>query len=229
MTPKVPSAGPLLFDDTLAKWNGYTIRSISAAEAQAISIQNHYLHRRSACSRAFGLFDPNGKVAGVVLYGTPSSAPLRSGIAGPEYRHDVIELQRLWVADSVPRNGESFLIGNTVRLAGKPIVVSFADTSMGHRGVVYQATNWLYTGLSAKRTDWTVDGVQKHGQTLADKYTADEMREKFGVAFVLKARPRKHRYIVVSARGSLRQKILSALRYPVLPYPKAPNEQGGTP
>jgi len=85
---------------------------------------------------------------------------------------------------------------------------------------VYQATNWLYTGLSAKRTNWTIEGVGKHCQTLADKYTADEIRKTFGNKFSLQDRPRKHRYIFVNAKGRRKKEILSELLYPQKPYPK---------
>jgi hypothetical protein len=103
----------------------------------------------------------------------------------------------------------------------RQIVVSYAEIQQGHVGIVYQATNWLYTGLSAKRTNWTVEGLDKHCQTLADKYTAAEMREKYGDRFSLQDRPRKHRYVFINAKGRRRAELLSALRYPLLPYPKA--------
>jgi hypothetical protein len=106
-------------------------------------------------------------------------------------------------------------------LAGKDIVVSFADTAHNHYGVVYQATNWLYTGLSAKRTDWTVEGEDKHGHTWADKYTAAEMRETFGDRFTLKPRSRKHRYIFLNGSKSRKKELLGKLRYKIEPYPKA--------
>lgn len=140
-----------------------------------------------------------GDLKGVVCYGTPSSAPLRRGLAGVENASNVVELTRLWVCDSVPRNGESFLIGRTVGKAGKEIVVSFAEIQQGYLGIVYQATNWIYTGLSAKRTNWAIAGVDKHCQTLADKYTATEIREKYGDRFSLQERPRKHRYVFINA------------------------------
>lgn len=208
----------------------FTVQEIDRATAMDVVVRNHYLHREAPCSVAFGLFDSAagggdlfgvGRLLGVVCYGTPSSAPLRSGIAGKAYADKVIELTRLWIADDVPKNGESYLIGNTVRRCGKPIVVSFADASMGHRGVVYQATNWLYTGLSAKRTDWTIDGVAAHGQTIADQYSASEVRRIFGERFSLAPRPRKHRYLFLNAPKREKAAILTALRYPILPYPKA--------
>jgi len=140
----------------------YTIKKLSYAEAMRLVVDKHYLHRKAPCSVAFGLF-LGDEVKGVICYGTPSSAPLRSGIAGIENALNVVELTRLWVCDSVPKNGESFLIGRTIKQCGKEIVVSFAEIQQGHVGIVYQATNWIYTGLSAKRTNWTIDGVGRIG------------------------------------------------------------------
>lgn len=197
----------------------YHIEKIDYATAMDVVVSKHYLHRAAPCSVAFGLVVDN-RIKGVVCYGTPSSAPLRRGIAGPENADNVVELTRLWVCDSVPRNGESRLIGRTLKHAGKEIVVSFAEVAQGHLGIVYQATNWIYTGLSAKRTNWTIDGVDTHGQTLADKYTAEEIRSKYGDRFSLRDRPRKHRYVFINAKGKRRAELIASLRYPPQPYPK---------
>lgn len=199
---------------------GWTVERVDSALAQSVVVEHHYLHRKAPCSAAFGLFDTEHNLWGVVLYGTPSSAPLRSGIAGPDEAKNVIELTRLWVHDDAPKNGESFLIGRSVKHCGKEVVVSFADTAQNHLGVVYQATNWIYTGLSAKRTDWTVQGIDKHGHTWADKYTAAEMRELFGDRFTLQPRSRKHRYLFINAKGGRRNELLKKLRYKIQPYPK---------
>lgn len=198
---------------------GYHIERLSYAEAMRLVVEHHYLHRKAPCSIAFGLFLGDA-VKGVIVYGTPSSAPLRRGLAGDHNKNNVVELTRLWVSDDVPKNGESFLIGGTLKRAGKEIVVSYAEIEQGHTGVVYQATNWLYTGLSAKRTNWSIEGVDKHCQTIADKFTAEEARARFGDKFSLKPRGRKHRYVFINAKGKRRKELLADLRYPVLPYPK---------
>jgi hypothetical protein len=202
----------------------YFVKQIDYKTAMNIIVEKHYLHRKAPCSIAFGLFHGIGggcnMLLGVICYGTPSSSSLRKGIAGEENTHNVIELTRLWVDDCVPRNGESFLIGRTLSLCGKPIVVSYAEIQQGHIGTVYQATNWLYTGLSAKRTNWTVEGIDKHCQTLADKYTVAEIKEKYGDKFTLVDRPRKHRYVFINAKGKKKKQFLSQLKYKTYPYPK---------
>jgi hypothetical protein len=198
----------------------WSVKKIDNAIAQQVVVENHYLHRKAPCSQAFGLFDDTHKLRGVVMYGTPSSSALRAGIAGINEANNVVELTRLWIDDSTPKNSESYLIGNSIKHCAKEIVVSFADTSQNHLGIVYQATNWIYTGLSAKRTDWSVKGIDKHGHTWADKYTVAEMRELFGDRFTLVPRSRKHRYIYLNAKGKRRKELFSLLKYEQQPYPK---------
>jgi len=97
---------------------------------------------------------------------------------------------------------------------------------MGHVGYVYQATNFIYTGLSAKRTDWKIKGMEHlHGATVADmsrgqSNRAEFMRDKFGDDFYLAERSRKHRYVYFVGNKFQKAKLKSALRYPVEQFPK---------
>ncbi len=200
----------------------YTIKPITYQEAMDIVVANHYLHRRAPCSFAFGLFEnETNDIAGVIVYGTPSSSTLRAGLCGVEEKNNVIELTRLWIKDGTPKNTESFLIGNTLSRVNKEIIVSFAEIQQGHLGIVYQATNWIYTGLSAKRSNWTIKGVNKHCQTIADKHTSAQLRQIYGEDFKLVDRPRKHRYVFFNTKSKKRKKeLLSKLKYKIQPYPK---------
>ena len=119
------------------------------------------------------------------------------------------------------------LVGRSLRLLPKPsVVVSYADCAQGHVGYIYQATNFIYTGLSAKRTDWKIKGREHlHGATVADESRGQEnraewMRAKYGDDFYLAERSRKHRYVYPVGSRAQKSKIIAALRYPVEPYPK---------
>ena len=69
-------------------------------------------------------------------------------VCGEEHKDKVIELN-LCLQDN-HRNQSSYLISQSLKLLEKlKIVVSYADTSKGHVGYVYQATNFIYTGMSA--------------------------------------------------------------------------------
>lgn len=205
--------------------DSYTIERIGYQMAMEVVVAKHYLHRKAPCSFAFGMFDAVGSLVGVVVYGVPASSTLLKGICGPEEQHNVYELTRLWVDDSVPKNGESWLIGSTIKQLDREIVVSFADTSQNHQGVVYQATNFIYTGLSAKFKDPKVRGLEnQHHATYANGLSNAEVIEKFGDRVYWVDRPRKHRYIYFNASKSRKKQLMKKLRYKQLPYPKADDE-----
>jgi len=206
----------------------YVIERISYSMAQEVVVANHYLHRKAPCSYAFGMFDPSGQIVGVVIYGVPASSTLLKGICGADEAKNVYELTRLWVDDSVPKNGESYLIGNTIKLLDREIIVSYADSSQKHTGIVYQATNFIYTGLSAKFKDPKVIGLEnQHHATYANGMTNKEVSEKYGDRLYWVERPRKHRYIYFNATKSRKRQLLGQLRYAILPYPKPDTIEAG--
>ena len=201
----------------------FKIEEIPYRTAMDIIIEKHYLHRRCPCSIAFGLINKETEeIKGVVTYGIPPSSTLLKGICGEDEMHNVYELNRLWVSDDVPANGESFLIGNTLKRLDKEIIVSFADTSQNHVGYVYQATNFLYCGLSKKFKDPKVKGMEHmHHATYAHGMTMAQVIEKYGAENVYYAeRPRKHRYIYFNCGKYRKKQLMRKLRYKVLPYPK---------
>ena len=205
--------------------DGYQIKTIKRSDCEKYILTIHYAKRWPSISYAFGLF-LNDALVGVVTYGTPPSAPLKSGIAGSDFKSDVLELNRLCLLNNV-KNEASFLVGGSLKMLPKnKIIVSYADISQGHSGYVYQATNFIYCGLSAKRTDWKVKGKEHlHGQTIADEFRgtpnrSQAMRDKYGDDFYLEARPRKHRYIFIVGSKSYRKGVLKNLRYKIEEYPK---------
>lgn len=194
------------------------VKQVTAKECYDMLLHVHYAKRIPSISYAFGLF-VNNELEGCVCYGTPPSPTLRNGIAGKELASRVLELNRL-VLKTNQKNHASYLVGRSLRMLPKPsIVISFADTAQGHEGIVYQACNFTYCGLSAKRTDWKVRGLEHlHGQTIADmsrgvKDRAAWMREKFGEDFYLQPRSRKHRYIYVCANKGQAKELWKNIKY----------------
>ena len=197
---------------------------IKPSDAEPWLMEKHYARRMCPISYAFGLYE-NDQLIGVVTYGVPSSSALRKGICGPDYIKNVIELNRLCCDNR--KNLASLLVGRSLKLLPRPlIVVSYADIEQGHIGYVYQATNFIYTGLSAKRTDWKIKGKEHlHSATIGDMSRGQEnraqwMRDKFGDDFYLKERSRKHRYIFFVGGKYQKKRMLQDLNYEIEPYPK---------
>ena len=211
------------------------VSQIKSFEAAPWLLEKHYAGRIPPISFAFGAYD-KGNLIGVVTYGIPASATLRAGICGSRWSQSVIELNRL-VCENHP-NIASQLVGRSLQMLPKPsIVVSYADTEQGHIGYVYQACNFIYTGLSAKRTNWKIKGLEHlHGQTIADmskgqKDRANWMRQKFGDDFYLEDRSRKHRYIFFVGSRMDKKNMCKDLAYQTAPYPKGESRRynaGGT-
>jgi hypothetical protein len=197
---------------------------IKSAEAEPWLLQKHYAKRMCPISFAFGAYKDN-QLVGVVTYGVPASSMVRRGLCGKQWEENVIELNRLCC--NTEKNLASTLVGRSLQMLPKPlIVVSYADTEQGHVGYIYQATNFLYTGLSAKKKDWAIKGMEHlHGATVVDMSRGQEnrvefMREKFGDDFYLKDRAQKHRYVFFVGNRSQKKAMLSDLMYETEPYPK---------
>ena len=193
---------------------------IKNEETYSWLLEKHYAKRIPQIMFAFGLYEENHLV-GVITYGIPASPSLCMGICGKEYSNKVLELNRICLMDN-NKNQASFLVSNSIKLLPKPtIIVSYADSAQGHVGYVYQATNFLYTGLSANRVDWTVKGLEhKHSKTLSDGMTLESIKEKYGDDFYYTQRSRKHRYIIFHGTKNDKKILKSKLMYKIEPYPK---------
>jgi hypothetical protein len=184
---------------------------INTFEVEPWLLEKHYAKRMCSISFAFGLYDAD-KLVGVVTYGMPASPNLCMGVCGIDYKDKVLELNRLCLNDGV-KNGASFLVSKSLQMLPKPtIVVSYADTAMGHVGYIYQASNFLFTGTTKERTDMAgEDG--KHS------------RHSFGNSEIRVNRSAKHRYVYFVGNKSQKNNLAKHLNYKVLPYPKGDSQR----
>lgn len=205
----------------------YIVKEIDYNTAEEMVLKYHYLHRKSPYLIAFGLFR-NDDLKGVIIYGIPPSRALQVGVCGKDNADYVMELNRLWVNDDVPANGESFFISQSLKMLRESkhkeryIIISYADTSQNHIGIVYQSTNWIYTGLSDKHVQWNINGMDfNHSRHIFDEYGGvNKAKQFFGNDIIRSERPRKHRYVYFNC-GKVKRKILKKkLKYQIQEYPK---------
>jgi len=190
------------------------IKTISYQEAKEFLLPRHYSGRMPSVSYAFGWYI-DGDIVAVCTFGKPASNSLCVGICGKEWSPNVYELNRLCRIDELEENISQFVSACLRRLKSEDlIVVSYADSSMGHHGYVYQASNFLYTGETKRRTDkWTPGG--KHSR----HYSNDE-QGKFR-----KVRSAKHRYVYFCTKNRyMKKKWKELLSYEIQDYPKGENE-----
>lgn len=101
----------------------------------------------------------DGELVGVAWWIPPTkSAALATH---PENWNGVLALSRLVVADDVPQNGASFLLGASMKRVDRlrwPVLVTYADTWQGHTGAIYKATNWAHVGRTKRERTYTIGG-----------------------------------------------------------------------
>lgn len=190
------------------------IAYLTAKEAWDFLKDKHYAGRKPQISKAFG-WEIDGKLVAVCTFGKPASPTLCTGICGKEHSQSVYELNRLCRVDDLTEPLSQFVSACLRRLRAENwIVVSYSDTGMHHNGYIYQACNFIYTGQTKQRTDkYTENG--KHSR----HYDNDKQGEYRVV------RTAKNRYVYFATKDKrLKGKWQSSLNYPIMPYPKAENE-----
>jgi hypothetical protein len=196
------------------------ITPISQIDAKQLLVCHHYLHSFPGGTRlSFGVY-LDARLLGALTFGVgPYLGYKLVKDASPD---DVVTLTRLWLSDGLPKNSESHVIGIVLRSLRKEtslkFVLAYSDPAAGHLGTIYQATNWLYTGLSSATPLYDIgDGIMHHSRSLAHQLGSHSIRYLTYRGIVVKTVPQmaKHRYIYF-LDDSWRTRLL----VPVLPYPK---------
>lgn len=122
-------------------------------------------------SYCFKLMDGNTMI-GAMVYGTLGM----NGVA-QKYTPNpskILELKRLVCIDDTPKNTESYFIGWTLRWLQRntdlEMIISYADKTFGHEGVVYKATNFEFVGETSTGRVIMCNGRRYHDKTLRNKH-----------------------------------------------------------
>jgi hypothetical protein len=209
---------------------GCRVAPLPPALAMRTVVAKHYLHRRCNCWSAFGLFDQTGELRGVCVFGIPASREMQTG-ACPSKPEAVIELNRLWVDDVMPRNSESWFVRRCLAALPARVVLSYADTSVGHQGYVYRAAGFRYAGwtdmdrvtprfdyVPAARTAETLFGPVETRAHSRDAFRSGSRAE--GVTTV--RRKPKVRYWEVTGNRRERRDLARLVAWPSLSWKDQP-------
>ena len=196
----------------------YSVKYISREATKPFILGIHYAKRMPPLQIAFGLYSDKD-LLGICSYGIPPSNTLLKGVCGEDFKKNVIELNRL-VLKNNNKNEASFLVGNSLNKLGNKIVVSYADSTQGHIGIVYQATNFIYTGITKPFKEiYLKSKPHLHHASYKGK-TFKQMEEQYGDDVGYRLRSLKHRYVIFVGNKSFKKKAKANLKYPIMPYPK---------
>ena len=197
-------------------------------------LYKHYAKRIPSINYSFGLYRYKNLV-GVCTVGVPASRELQK-CCGDEYPDICFELNRLVKDDELPKNVQSYFLGQVFRLLPKPmILVSYSDPLNGHFGYSYQATNWYYTGRGGSDKEYSING---------HTYTSRHMNQNWFISNNLKwdnnlglnenfmnnggeiiKQEKKYRYIKFLGNHKYRKIFKRKLKWKILPYPKGDNQK----
>lgn len=108
-------------------------------------IKRHYLAKRPAIVLLALKMIYRGNPVGTIIFSAPNKQ------LSVRYGGLTWELARLYLLDEMPMNSESWLIAQGVKWIKRQnpevgFLVSFADPSANHKGIIYQASGWTFDG-----------------------------------------------------------------------------------
>ena len=187
----------------------YTVQKIEPKVAKAYICAHHYSHGcHNGPSPCYGLFD-SGALIGVLMFATPCSENVRASLFGTEHKDRVVELHRLHILDVTPRNAETYFISRCLRLLVKDRpqtrgVISFADSTQGHRGTIYRASNFWRCGTTGAAWFYTdQSGRLRHPRQNGVNITKDDALSR-GWKPVRRGAKNRYVYIVAPSRKEKR-------------------------
>jgi hypothetical protein len=192
----------------------YIVKIISAKVAKEYIRTNHYSHGcHNGPSPCFGLYEQE-QLIGVLMFATPCSENVRSSVFGKEHKDSVTELHRLHILDITPKNTESWFISKCLKMLKevKPhikAVISFSDSTEGHTGVIYRATNAMYLGQTGKATFYVdVDGRLRHPRQSGVNISLEEAEKRNWKPV---KRMSKNRFLWLLPKSKVEKKYLTKL------------------
>jgi hypothetical protein len=219
-----------------------TISEVPVSAIRGIIASNHYSKSMpdSTVICYAGLY--GNTLAGVVAFGVGTSPSQYKNIIPSIKDGEYLELTRLWSPDICPKNTESRLVSLSLKsLPSKyKLIVSYADPSQGHEGIIYQATNFHYCGMTMASKNGRLidtDGKERHQKSLNiykmrrpefEHLSYREIANRMGWTFIDNSA--KHRYVIL--RGGKRERLgyYRQMKHMIQPYPKSntdPSEEPG--
>ena len=208
----------------------YQVKSIDKYLCKEWLLYKHYAKRIPTIIYSFGIYN-NKILNGVCTFGTPCKL-MNNGycIFDGKLKINTYELNRLVVNNELEKNVLSYFVSQCLKMIPQPCcVVSYSDIEQGHKGYIYQATNWFYTGITEQTGGYTYffDGDWQHPRTTVKKFGTRKhkiiLEKNPNIKF--KKISRKHRYFKFLGNKKNQKKMLQDLKYKIKPYPKGDNKR----
>lgn len=209
--------------------DNWEIQEIDFRTAQDFILQYEWLGTMGTTQFSYGLFI-DSKLTAVACFGLTAGTQALSEPFGEDRKSEGIVLVRGACAPWAHEHTSSFFLGKVfplVRERGYRFVIAYSDPEAGEIGTVYQATNWLFYGMTSPVTYLVRPDGKRVDPKLIHKYakkfgiTYGEQKQAFldeGYRFE-KGSP-KLKYLFVLGNKKDKREIMKELRVPIFPYLK---------
>lgn len=204
-----------------------TVVPISLETATSFIEEYEWLGNVGSAQRCYGLYC--GKRLLAVACFTRATSPVAFARLWPNLcRKRLFQLCRGATDPFAPKWAASRVISGSLKLlrkqVGAELVLAYADPRAGEIGVVYQAANAFYLGLTDARGpgEYVIRGVRMHPRTVFRRFgtAAHDILVKIDPEYTRIQRAKKHRYAFILAKGRRRSDLLGLLTPLVRPPPK---------
>tara|TARA_E500000305_G_C3996999_1_gene225115 strand:+ start:265 stop:852 length:588 start_codon:yes stop_codon:yes gene_type:complete len=170
----------------------YEVHEISHRMAKNFIEKYHYAGGTSVTSSLrFGLFDRTNLI-GTCLWMTSTYGTAK--LYDQNNISKVLTLSRFVLSPGNVKNTCSYFLGSCIRKIKKKNIytylVTYADTSQGHIGTIYRATNWIYHGLTEPHYAW----IDTEGKLVSKKSTINRTNAYMDKNYTRVGPYRKHRF-----------------------------------
>jgi hypothetical protein len=145
-------------------------------QAQEMVGEHHY-SKGGSNTRVYvhGLYrQSDDKLFGIAWWLPPTKVACQSVNKGEWTR--VLSLTRLVCLPDAPKNSCSFLLSKSLSIIWKErkyvSLVTYADESQGHTGIIYKASNWIYVGRTGPYPRW----LDSEGRQVSPKATVNRTK-----------------------------------------------------
>lgn len=183
-------AGPV------ARRKDYRVEPCSQELVRFLAARAHYARdaSRTAVHAHCLIRARDNAVVGAASWLPPTRVAAES-VAGEHWR-GVLSLSRLMVLAGEPKNAATLLLGASMRRVKQDrrwhTYLTYADMRQGHRGTIYQATNWTYLGTMPGAPAW----IDAFGRQVAAKATRTRTKaEMLALGYTRLSPKPKHKYV----------------------------------
>jgi hypothetical protein len=203
----------------------YEVKRVSGKDTTSFYRKYHYIGKGLICPFHYGEFE-NGRLVACASFGFLPSPNIPKTIWDKGSNANTLELRRL-SSRSERKNAESHFIAECIKLLKKDypslrLIFSYADEKVGHRGTIYQASNFFYFGKRAGKTLYYGNGADKIHSRTAMRWKKNKSKNLRKVKLEEKNIDtfEKHLYVFVVAGKIERKHIIEEFKIKPVEYPK---------